>query len=240
MWHKGVRWHYVESDTWKKVQGQKHPGRWGIVEQQIPSIKVLFKTNAKSHKHPGIKLLSSESKTQLVNQRKQNSYIIVYIYIYILTQSFWTGTKVIRRKHIMIQLTGFGACSSTCCHYSCKSPVHLKSKLCAVLIDFEQIQSHPKFCICFKLSTWLEPEKFKYIYRFLPTDPNNNTIKIHCDMGWLGSTQSDFDVEYFTQYNTSFPTMHGRGKLPLGVACVWGVTSRRATSSWGDPVALVM
>ena len=56
---------------WKKVQGQKHPGRWGIVEHQIPSINVLFKTNTKSHKHPGIKLLSSESKTQLVNQRKQ-------------------------------------------------------------------------------------------------------------------------------------------------------------------------
>ena len=56
---------------WKKVQGQKHPGRWGIVEHQIPSIKVLFKINTKSHKHPGIKLLSSESKTQLVNQRKQ-------------------------------------------------------------------------------------------------------------------------------------------------------------------------
>ena len=36
---------------WKKVQGQKHPGRWGIVEHQIPSIKVLFKTNTKSHKH---------------------------------------------------------------------------------------------------------------------------------------------------------------------------------------------
>ena len=49
---------------WKKVQGQKYSGRWGIVEHQIPSIKVLFKTNAKSHKHPGIKLLSSESKTQ--------------------------------------------------------------------------------------------------------------------------------------------------------------------------------
>ena len=56
---------------WKKVQGQKHPGRWGIVEHQIPSIKMLFKTNTKSHKHPGIKLLSSESKTQLANQRKQ-------------------------------------------------------------------------------------------------------------------------------------------------------------------------
>ena len=44
---------------WKKVQGQKHPGMWGIVEHQIPSIKVLFKTNAKSHRHPGIKLFSS-------------------------------------------------------------------------------------------------------------------------------------------------------------------------------------
>ena len=56
---------------WKKFQGQKPPGRWGIVEHQIPSIKVWFKINAKSHKHPCIKLLSSESKTQFVNQRKQ-------------------------------------------------------------------------------------------------------------------------------------------------------------------------
>ena len=31
---------------WKKVQGQKHPGRWGIVVNQIPSIKVLFETSA--------------------------------------------------------------------------------------------------------------------------------------------------------------------------------------------------
>ena len=53
----------------KKVQGQKHPGRWGIVERQIPSIK-MFKTNTKSHKHPSIRFLS-KSKTQLVNQRKQ-------------------------------------------------------------------------------------------------------------------------------------------------------------------------
>ena len=54
----------------KKVQGQKHPGRWGIVEHQIPSIKVLFKTYTKGHKHPSIRLIS-KSKTQLVNQRKQ-------------------------------------------------------------------------------------------------------------------------------------------------------------------------
>ena len=39
-----------------------------------------------------------------------------YIYTYILTQSLWTGTKVIRRKHI-VQPTGFGACSSTCCQW---------------------------------------------------------------------------------------------------------------------------
>ena len=63
---------------WKKVQGQKHPGRWGIVEHQIPSIKVLFKTNAKSHKHPGIKPSPPESKTQLANQRKQNSHRYIY------------------------------------------------------------------------------------------------------------------------------------------------------------------
>ena len=71
LWHKVVRWHHLESDILKKSQGQKHPGSWGIVEHQLPSIKVLFKINVKSHKHPGIKLLSSESKTQLVNQRKQ-------------------------------------------------------------------------------------------------------------------------------------------------------------------------
>ena len=73
---------------WKKVQRQKHPGRWGIVEYQIFSIKVLFKTNVKSHKHPGIKLLSSESKTQLVNQRKQNSYTRAYIHIYIYLYTY--------------------------------------------------------------------------------------------------------------------------------------------------------
>ena len=55
---------------WKKVLRQKHPGRWGIVEHQISSIKVLFKTDTKGHKHPSIRLLS-KSKTQLVNQRKQ-------------------------------------------------------------------------------------------------------------------------------------------------------------------------
>ena len=137
----------------KKLQGQKHPGRLGIVEHQISSIK-MYETNTKSHKHPSIKFLS-KSKTQLVNQWKQsgiqprsralpyrtwwgaaspilndtpvvyttynrtrirNVHTYIYIYTYILTQSFWTGTKVIRRKHI-VQPTGFGACSSTCCQW---------------------------------------------------------------------------------------------------------------------------
>ena len=99
------------------VQGQKHHGRWGNVEHQIPSIKVLFWTNAKSHTHSDVILLSLDSKTQLINQRKQNSYrrAYIYIYIYLLTQS-WTGTKVIRKKHIT-QPTGDGACSSTCCQW---------------------------------------------------------------------------------------------------------------------------
>ena len=41
---------------WKKVHGQKHPRRWEIAERQIPSIKMLFKTNTKGHKHPSIRL----------------------------------------------------------------------------------------------------------------------------------------------------------------------------------------
>ena len=70
MWHKGSVSTVLNPIFSKKVQGQKHPGRWGIVEHQIPSIKVLSKTNNKGHKHPSIRLLS-KSKTQLVNQRKQ-------------------------------------------------------------------------------------------------------------------------------------------------------------------------
>ena len=70
MWHKGVRYTVLNPIFSKKVQGQKHPGIWGIVEHQIPSIKMLFKTNTKSHKHPSIRFLT-KSKTQLVNQRKQ-------------------------------------------------------------------------------------------------------------------------------------------------------------------------
>ena len=58
---------------WKKVQRQKHPGRWGIVEHQIPSIKLLLKTYTKGHKHPSIRLLS-KSRTQLVNQKKKVAF----------------------------------------------------------------------------------------------------------------------------------------------------------------------
>ena len=47
----------------KKVQGQKHPGRWEIAERQIPSVKMLFKTNIKGHKHPSIRLFIIEQDT---------------------------------------------------------------------------------------------------------------------------------------------------------------------------------
>ena len=48
---------------WKKVQGQKHPGRWEIAECQIPNNKMLFKTNTKGHKHPSIRLFIIEQDT---------------------------------------------------------------------------------------------------------------------------------------------------------------------------------
>ena len=48
---------------WKKVQGQKHPGRWETAERQIPSVKILFETNTKGHKHPSIKLFIIEQDT---------------------------------------------------------------------------------------------------------------------------------------------------------------------------------
>ena len=52
----------------------RQPGKTRKVSpgfEKYCSIKVLFKTYTNSHKHPGIRLLSSESKAQLVNQRKQ-------------------------------------------------------------------------------------------------------------------------------------------------------------------------
>ena len=48
---------------WKKVGGQKYPRRWEIAEHQTPSIKVLFKTNTKSHEHLSIGLLIREQDT---------------------------------------------------------------------------------------------------------------------------------------------------------------------------------
>ena len=64
---------------WKKVQGQKHPRRWGIVEHQIPSNKVLFKTNTKGHKHPSIRLLSTETLTSAEANTLSNSKVIYEI-----------------------------------------------------------------------------------------------------------------------------------------------------------------
>ena len=39
---------------WKTIQGQRHLGRWEILECQIPIIKMLFKTNTECHKHSSI------------------------------------------------------------------------------------------------------------------------------------------------------------------------------------------
>ena len=134
---------------WKKVPGQAQPGWWEIAEHHVPSIKVLFKTNTKSNKHPSSRLFIREQDT-IGKPKKTKSgiqprgaaspvlndtpvvciymsynrthiknayiYVYIYVYIYILAQSFWTGTKVIRRKQI-IQPTGFGVCSSTYCQW---------------------------------------------------------------------------------------------------------------------------
>ena len=35
MWHKGVRWHHVESDILKEGPGEKQPRRWEIAERKI-------------------------------------------------------------------------------------------------------------------------------------------------------------------------------------------------------------
>ena len=48
---------------WKKVQWQKLPGRWAIAEHQIPSIKVLFEINTKSHQHPSVRPFIREQDT---------------------------------------------------------------------------------------------------------------------------------------------------------------------------------
>ena len=63
MWHKGVWWTMLHPIFWKKIQWQKHPRRWDIAERQILSIKMLFKTNTKGHKHPSIRLFVIEQDT---------------------------------------------------------------------------------------------------------------------------------------------------------------------------------
>ena len=75
MWHTGVRWRYVESDILKEGPGTENPGRWGIVEHQIPSIKMVFKTNAKSHKHPVIKLLFIIREQDTIGKPKKTELI---------------------------------------------------------------------------------------------------------------------------------------------------------------------
>ena len=40
---KGSDGAMLNATFWKKIQGQKHPGRWEIAERQLPSVKMLFK-----------------------------------------------------------------------------------------------------------------------------------------------------------------------------------------------------
>ena len=60
MGQKGVRWHHGEFDILKEGPGAKNI--MGGDENQTPSIKVLFKTNINSHKHPSIRLLDTNER----------------------------------------------------------------------------------------------------------------------------------------------------------------------------------
>ena len=56
---------------WRKVLGQKHPGRWEIAERKIPSVKMLFKTNTDGHKHHSTSLIIIEQDT--IGETKENN-----------------------------------------------------------------------------------------------------------------------------------------------------------------------
>ena len=71
MRQEGVQWYHVESDILKEGPGAKHPRRWEIAERQIPGVKMLFKTNTKSHKHPSIILFIIERGT--IGETKENN-----------------------------------------------------------------------------------------------------------------------------------------------------------------------
>ena len=48
---------------WKRVQGQKYPGKWEIAERKIPIVKTFFETYSNGHKHPSILLITIEKDT---------------------------------------------------------------------------------------------------------------------------------------------------------------------------------
>ena len=43
MWHKGVRWHHVESDIMKEGPWTETSWRWGIVEHKYLVLKCCLK-----------------------------------------------------------------------------------------------------------------------------------------------------------------------------------------------------
>ena len=109
--HPSIRLFIIEQDTISKTKENK---KWHVTQEPCTPIKnqsYRLWWGADSpilNETPTVCIYTSYNRTRI-----KNAYIyILYIYTYILTQS-WTGTKLMR-KHI-IQPTGFDACSSTCC-----------------------------------------------------------------------------------------------------------------------------
>ena len=60
----------------KKLQGQKYPGRWEIVECKKPNVKMLFKINTNGHKHQSISLFIIEQDA--IGETKENNAEIAH------------------------------------------------------------------------------------------------------------------------------------------------------------------
>ena len=59
------------SDILKEDPGQNHPVRWEIAARKMPSVTMLFETNANGHKHPSICLFIIEQDT--IGESKENN-----------------------------------------------------------------------------------------------------------------------------------------------------------------------
>ena len=135
----------------KKVQGQKHPGRWSIVEHQIPSIKMLFKTNTKSHKHPSIRFLSKSNQAPIVEIywclvfKCTIPYCARYRADSTFTPSQWEVTLQSNAS-----LIGWVQTWNQPCRYI------------AILLEIEWKGKH-QFSACLSLTNSLAPERFEWL-----------------------------------------------------------------------------